>query len=173
MINTINTQTNVTPPPLMASHGTKQGGDSIGAQKMLLSMLGFSQVVMALETTMANFSVQISGYQTTIQKELTTQTEALRKAYNMDTIESDVKLHSATTSTDVGMNGAESAANQQYTTQLQLLQTKIQSASKAFDPVATMAQNMPNSLISSLNEFLQEAGTLNQGMQSLANNKVN
>lgn len=153
----------ILPPPTIPSHGTYTG-DCLAASKLLMAVVAFAQILMDMEVLGAQFVVVLANLQLEIQNLLPSEIEKLRKQYDMDQIEKDIKNGKVT--------DAEKSEMQEYTTAVNVTQSVIQAGVKSIDPTQSTTQSTVTGIGTSMTEFLQEAGTVNQGQQALANDRI-
>jgi hypothetical protein len=150
--------------PVVASHGTFDG-NLMGAVVLLEADINFQKLINTLEATAAEFATALANKQTQIQSELGT---ADSKYFINDGIAAiEAKIRGGQTLTDDDQKALED-----YTQQISIRQSEIQAQVKGLDPVLTTEQNLPSALQQGANEFIQEVGTVNQGLQALANDKI-
>jgi|GEM_PF-4276499 len=154
---------NIIHNPVVQSHG-HYTGDTIGALQVMSAVIEFAQLNMDLMNIAATFATALANLITKIQSGLQDEQKKLWDQYHMDRIQQDIA--------DDKVTDQDKSEMQEYTTALGVVQSTIQAGTKAIDPTLTTTQNLPNSLSTSQNEFLQEVGTLNQGQQALANDRI-
>ncbi len=152
------------PPPVVASHG-HFSGDVCGAQVLLLADIGYQELVNQLEAVAAKYATTLADAENAIQTNTLQQQTAMGNQCGLPYIE--CYLAEGLPLTAVMQNDL-----QVYTTEVGVIQSTGQAATKAIDPVLTTEQNQPSALQQAANEFIQEMGTVNQGWQALANDRI-
>lgn len=149
--------------PAVASHGTSDG-TIIGAIVLLDADIDYQKLINSLEATAAKYATALADTQTQIQSQLSALQSEAAKDDDIAAVEARLKIGKP--------NDGDAGLMQDYTTKLGLDQSEIQAAVKGIDPVLTTEQNQPSALQQGANEFIQEVGTVNQGMQALANDRI-
>ena len=153
---------NVTPVVTSQGHFT---GNITGAEVVLLADINYQKLVNDLEGIAAQYAATLANDQNQIQQ-LTLSLE--QGQYQKDGIQAiEDLLHD-----NQPLSDTQRDALQDYQSQLNIFQSEGQAATKAIDPVLTTEQNQPSALQQGANEFIQEVGTLNQGLQALANDRI-
>lgn len=155
---------NLTPPPVVASHG-HFSGDVNGAEVLLLADIGYQELINNLQAVAAKYATKLADAENAIQQNVLQNQTDEAASCDLEQISADLKDGNPLSATEI-------SDLQMYTTQLGVIQSQGQAATKAIDPVLTTAQNQPSALQQAANEFIQEVGTVNQGLQALANDRI-
>lgn len=150
--------------PVVASHGHFTGNIT-GAEVVLLADINYQKLVNNLEGIAAQYAAALANDQSQIQQLVLGLEQGQYKKDNIEIIENLIHDNQPLTDT-------QRDALTDYQSQLNIFQSEGQAATKAIDPVLTTEQNQPSALQQGANEFIQEVGTLNQGLQALANDRI-
>ena len=164
MSSQVTNTANPLPQNLIPSQGNGNEVE-VGSYAILAAGIAFSELINLLINTSASFATTLANDQNTISQQEQSETQQ----YYDNNIQPLI---------DIVQNGGKLSNDQQaelqtYNTQLGVMQASYQSATKQIDPVLTSTQNLPSSQQQSLNEFLQEIGTVVSGIQYTANNRIN
>ncbi len=155
----------VTPPPPAVQSNGSYTGQCIGANVVLLADIGFQQLCNDLEITYAQMATTLANDETAIQDQLSSLQQDYWNEDNMTQVENDIAKGGSLPSQDSSYLSA-------YSTALGAAQAAVQAGTKGIDPVLTPTQNMPQALVTSANEEIQEAGSVIQGISFLANLRI-
>jgi hypothetical protein len=120
---------------------------------------------MFLQQYLANWVIVLSNLQAEIQKQTEGRKKDLWGLYNMDEIEEKVEAGDP-------LDPSEVQAISLYNSQLSQMQADLQAAVKQLDPSITTVQAGPQAINTAINEFIQEAATLVQGVMALVNLRI-
>jgi type II secretory pathway pseudopilin PulG len=153
-----------TPAPAVASHGS-YSGQCIGANAVLIADIVMQELCNNLQVIYAQMATNLANVETAIQNQLGNIQQALWTKEKMNQVQQDIDNGGKLPDPDASYIST-------YQTQLGAAQAAVQAGTKSIDPVLTPTQNMPQAIVTSANEEMNEAGSVIQGISFLANCKI-
>jgi hypothetical protein len=146
------------------SHGTYTG-QCIAAKVVLNADITTQALGNSLQVIFSKMATMLAGIEVQIQDQMASIQQTLWNNNGMQVIEQDIQSGTKLTQD-------QQSAISVYSTQLGSAQSQIQAETKAIDPVLTPTQNMPQAITTSLNEEMNETGSVISGMSFVAQCKI-
>jgi hypothetical protein len=168
----MSTLTNIIPAPAagqdaVQSHGTYTG-QCIAAKVVLNADITTQELGNSLQVIFSKMATTLAGIEVSIQDQLAGIQQTLWTKNGMDEIEKIIQANDPKHTLTDDQRSAISV----YSTQLGAAQSAIQAGTKGLDPVLTPTQNMPQAITTSLNEEMNETGSVISGMSFVAQCKI-
>ena len=146
------------------SHGTYTG-QCLAATVVLNADLNEQNLGSAFQVIYSKMATMLAGIEVAIQNQLATIQQALWTNGGMAAIQTAIDANK-------DLTDDQKQEISVYSTQLGAAQSAVQAGTKGIDPTLTPTQNMPQAITTSMNEEMNETGTVIQGMSFVAQCKI-